>query len=121
MKRIFSWLVGYFCLLGIYACGQDGDVRPLKDDEIYFFYQTSCPHCHEAAQYIKKEYPELKMVARDISLPGNMKLYVQAVRYYGIIGSAGTPLICFGPKYIMGWGDQNRQLFDLYVQPYLKK
>lgn len=121
MRRIVCWIVGFVGLLGIYACGQNGDSRPFKDDEIYFFYQTSCTHCHEAAQYIKKEYPDLKMIGRDISLPGNMKLYVQAVRYYGIIGSAGTPLICFGQKYIMGWSEQNQKLFDLYVQPYLKK
>lgn len=107
------------CLLTV--CRSESNIKSLSKKEIYFFYQETCPHCHTAAQYIKDKYPQLKINSRDIKLPGNWALFKEAVQTYEIRGRAGTPLICFGEHYIMGWGLKDSDVFDYYVQPYLKK
>ena len=119
MKKLF---LAIFCALGLFgllACSNSTSSE-LSKDNIYFFYQTTCPHCHDAARYIKVNYPTLKMTALDIKLPGNMKLFEKALKQYNITGSAGTPLFLMGDKYIMGWSNDKQNEFDLYVKPYLK-
>ncbi len=120
-KFLISLFCGVLSLLS--ACGDSGkNVTQLSADEIYFFYQNTCPHCHDAARYIKAKYPDLEVVSLDVKLPGNMRLFEKAVRKYKIDGSrAGTPLICMGDKYIMGWSKADEHQFEVYVKPYLKK
>ena len=117
---IITFLLSVCCLWFLSACQpEEDDIKDLSADKVYFFYQTTCPHCHTAAQYIKNKYPMLKVVSRDIKLPGNMNLFKAAVKKYEIGGAIGTPLICFGEHYIMGWGPNDKQLFDYYVRPYV--
>lgn len=114
----------FFSVLGLFflnACNHEQDITDLSAHEIYFFYQNTCSHCHTAAQYIKNKYPHLKINSRDIKLPGNLALFREAVATYNIHSAAGTPLICFGEHYIMGWGPKDNDVFDYYVQPYLQK
>lgn len=118
MKKILLFL---FCAAGLFltaACHQNE--AKFDDGNIYFFYQTTCPHCHDAAGYFNTKYPDVKILRYDIKLPGNMKLFEQALRHYNIKGPAGTPLICMGRHYIMGWGANETQLFDLYVKDYME-
>lgn len=119
MKKL---LLSILCSVGLFvvtACSDSAD--ELNDDKIYFFYQTTCPHCHDAAQYIKANYPTLnKITSIDIKLPGNMRLFEKAVKKYKITGAKGTPLILMGDKYIMGWSETKQDEFDLYVKPYLE-
>ncbi|MCI7421611.1 MAG: hypothetical protein MSS98_08125, partial [Alphaproteobacteria bacterium] len=75
---------------------------------------------HDAAAYIKKNYPTLKMRALDIKLPGNMRLFEKAVKRYKISGPTGTPLLLMGDNYLMGWSESEQMKFDLYVKPYLE-
>lgn len=118
MKKILAVL----CSLGLMlvsACKGSSD-NDLSKDKIYFFYQTTCPHCHDAAAYIKKNYPNLKITSLDIKLPGNMRLFEKSIKNYKISGSAGTPLLIMGDHYLMGWDESERMKFDLYVKPYLE-
>ena len=119
LRRIYTILLLGAALILPAACDNNDTMQELSTDEVYFFYQETCPHCHDAAQYIKNKYPRLKIISRDIKLPGNMELFRQAVADYNITGVAGTPLICFGDKYIMGWGEEDKFLFDAYIIPYL--
>ena len=119
MNKLFSALL---CALGLFvttACSNSSTVE-LSQDKIYFFYQTTCPHCHDAAKYIKANYPTLKITSLDIKLPGNMKLFEKAVKKYNITGPTGTPLFIMGNNYLMGWGNSEQARFDLYVKPYLE-
>jgi len=113
-------LTGLFSIsiLFLASCKDDNSLQYLSKNEIYFFYQETCPHCHTAAQYIKEKYPDLKVKGLDIKMPGNMKLFQQAVKDYKITTAAGTPLIGMGDKYIMGWGDEEVKAFDKYVGSY---
>lgn len=109
-----------FCMAVVFltACKDENSVTNLSKNEVYFFYQTTCPHCHTAAQYIQEKHPNLKVKSFDIKTPGNMKLFQQAVNDYNIRTAAGTPLIGMGDKYIMGWGDNEAKMFEDYVTQY---
>src|SRR5574344_1011297 len=120
MKKIF--ISGMLALTMLFsACDKKNDIEKLSDNEIYLFYQTTCPHCHDAAKYIKQTYPQLKLNSLNIKLPGNMRLFEQAVKRYNIKGQAGTPFFAFGENYLMGWSEDERKMFDVYVKPYLNK
>lgn len=121
MKNFLFTVFCAFCVYLLGACHSESDIKSLSKKEIYFFYQTTCQHCHTAAQYIKNKYPHLKINSRDIKLPGNLALFREAVQTYNVSGSVGTPLICFGEHYIMGWGPKDNEVFDYYAQPYLNQ
>jgi glutaredoxin len=112
--------VALFCLAFTFltACKDENSVTNLSKNEVYFFYQTTCPHCHTAAEYIKEHHPDLKVKSFDVKTPGNMKLFQQAVKDYGIHAAAGTPLIGMGNNYVMGWGDNEAKMFENYVKQY---
>jgi glutaredoxin len=105
-------------LLFMTSCNQDDDIMVLSQEDAYFFYQETCPHCHIAADYIKERHPDMRVKALDIKMPGNRRLFESAVKGYKIKGAAGTPLICFGRNYIMGWSDEDPARFDEYAKDY---
>lgn len=96
------------------------DIVSLSADMVYFFYQETCPHCHDAAAYLHENHPNAKIKALNIKMPGNMKLFSEAVMTYKIGNQAGTPLICFGENYIMGWSDEDKKMLDVWIKPYEK-
>ena len=100
------------------ACRKDNDIRNLSKHEVYFFYQNKCTHCHTAAQFIKAKHPWLKVKALDVDMPGNMRLLQEAAKTYKVGNSIGTPFICFGENYIMGWGDAEAARFNMLAERY---
>lgn len=122
LKRLLNVAICACVALLISACGDSADnIKNLSKEQIYFFYKESCPHCHEAAEYIKEKYPHLQIKGLNVKMPGNQKLFIQAVKTYRIGAMAGTPLICFGNEYIMGWGKDSSARFDELSKPYIKE
>ena len=119
LRKLFACFCG-LCVLFLASCKNENDITTLSKNEVYFFYQEACQHCHHAADYIHANYPNLAVKSLDIKMPGNMRLFEEAVRTYKIGSVAGTPLICFGKNYIMGWGDDDPKRFDTYVADYNK-
>ena len=119
MLRYISILFCTILMFMLSACEDKNSIISLSQDEIYFFYQDTCSHCHDAAKYIKTTYPNLKIKGLDIKMPGNMNLLKQAAVTYKLGPTVGTPLICFGKQYIMGWTDQDEQKFAELAKPYL--
>ena len=113
-------LICVYCLGGLLLAGCDNrdNIETLSQNEVYFFYQESCPHCHTAAEYIKSNYPHLKIKSLDIKMPGNRRMFQAAAKTYKVGFAAGTPLICFGKDYIMGWGADAPAQFDLFAKKY---
>ena len=107
-------------VLVLSACNKKNTngIETLSQNEVYFFYQENCPHCHDAAAYIKEKHPNAKIKSLDIKMPGNKRMFQAAVRSYKVGFGAGTPLICFGENYIMGWGETAPQQFDVLVKSY---
>ena len=126
MKNIVKLVVIGLLMCAISACKPDNtktDVSALtkniNNDHIYFFYQTSCPHCHHAVDYISQKYPNLKMISLDVRTQANFNLFLKCANKFKLDQSAlGTPLICMGNHYIMGWSDADKVKFDLYVQQF---
>jgi len=118
MKHLGIVLFSLCCLIS--GCGQKADDSEIcGKDKIYFFYQTACSHCHEAAKYIKNKYPNLTMVTLDVRQGNNLALLQKAAQKYNLNEQVGTPLICFGDNHIMGWDEQNKRLFDMFVKPFI--
>ena len=109
------------CVFFLASCKEKDDIVALSANEVYFFYQETCPHCHHAADYIQAHYPDLAVKSLDIKMPGNLRLFESAVKTYKVGSNVGTPLLCLGKNYIMGWGDEDAARFDAYVKDYLKK
>lgn len=119
LRNIGLILVGVL-LVFLAACSRN-DIKSLSKNEVYFFYQDGCPHCQEADLYIKKNFANAKIKAINIKTPGNLKLFSDAIYAYNITEAAGTPLICMGENYIMGWGSDDRLKFHKLILPYLGK
>ncbi len=118
MKKILLLALCGLSVFLLSSCKKTAEEQELDGSEIYFFYQTTCPHCHDAAKYIKEKHPDLKMVSRDVRMPGNQRLFQYAVKKYKLGDVAGTPLICFDKNYIMGWSENKAKEFEIYVKQY---
>lgn len=124
MKKFLKPFVALLGLCMLSACDETLDqnqaaLSEISPNYIYFFYQNSCPHCHYASEYISKKYPSLQMVNMDVRDPKNFNLFLKCANKFNLDRNAlGTPLICMGSHYIMGWDDTDRVKFDSYVQKF---
>lgn len=124
MKKIFKFLSIVFCFVIISACGDNSGANASVRNEIsnryiYFFYQTTCPHCHHASSYIRQKYPRLKMINLDVKDPNNYNLFLKCAQKFHLSQNIlGTPLICMGNNYIMGWSNTDAARFDAYVKAF---
>lgn len=105
--------------LAIACLGACEKRQTLSEDKIYFFYQTTCPHCHVALQHINEVAPNIEIELYEISGEGR-DLFLQCVEKFDLPRQAiGTPLICMGDNYIMGWSAEEAVKFDEYVTDFV--
>ena len=118
MKNISKFFVaGISCIALLTACSKD-DANKLDPNKIYFFYQSTCPHCHHALEYINRSAPDVSLEMVSIDGPGR-DLFLQCVEKFDLPRNAiGTPLICMGDNYLMGWSPEYEIKFDEYIAPY---
>lgn len=119
MKKIFYLLV--FSLLFTAACdGNASNARTeLSPDKVYFFYSNSCPHCHDALEYINGKYPELKLSMVNVGNSEGYNLLIKCTRDFKLGSRIGTPFFCMGRQYLMSWSPQIADSFDEKVKPFL--
>ena len=118
MRRLCYLWVAMLCLLG--ACGEKKtEVEDLQPDKLYFFYSNGCPHCHSALEYINQKYPKLSLSMVNVANAGGYELLVKCARRFKLGRQIGTPLLCMGDNYLMGWTPEYEAKFDSYVKPYL--
>ena len=120
MKKIYLTL---FLILMLFCCkGFAGIEQLISPDQIYVFTQATCSHCWAAEDYLKEEYPDLKIQKRDIADSKNLNLFFACAAKFKLDKTQlGTPLFCMGDHYIMGWGRSERKLFEEYVEEFLPK
>lgn len=122
MKKAFCCLVFLFLCIG--GCGENAGggkaTAELRPDRIYFFYSNTCPHCHEALNYIERRYPSLAMEMVNVGNPAGYGLLLKCAQKFKLGRNIGTPLFCMGDNYLMGWTPAYEARFDVYVQPYRK-
>lgn len=110
MRILFKLMV--VCLF-VFGCNQESN-------QIQFFTHEGCPYCEKAMQYIKINYPKLPMQVLEVDKGDNLKLFVKCANKFKLNkNELGTPLICMGDNYIMGWSMENQKLFNEYVKPFI--
>ncbi len=120
MKKIFYLLI---CSVFFVAACDGKTSKPQKEqspDKIYFFYSNSCPHCHDALEYINKKYPNLKLSMVNVGTAEGYNLLIKCAQDFNLGNQIGTPFFCMGDKQLMGWSPQLAKRFDQYVIPFLK-
>ena len=108
-------------ILPILLLGCSAQTNNLDPEKLYFFYSDTCPHCHDALQYIDSAYPNLKMSMVNVTNNTGLELLLRCARKFKLGNSVGTPLFCLKDKYVMGWSAQNQKLFDELVKTYTAK
>ena len=109
-KKMKKLLILFVCLLGVTGCEQKGSIK-LEQDKVYFFYQETCPHCKTAIDFINKTAPDLDLQIHEVNGSGR-SLFIECVHKFDLpYDNIGTPLICMGNDYIMGWSAESEQQF----------
>lgn len=88
----------------------------IQNDIIYFFSHKGCPYCNDALTYIKNNYNSLPITILDVEHKNNLELFIKCADKFRLDKrSLGTPLICIGNNYILGWNRDNEKKFDEYI------
>ena len=116
MKNIFITLVASLFLI----TGCNDSNAEINKNKAYLFYSQTCPHCHEAREYIAKKYPNLNITQIDIASKDGTEMLFKCAKKFNLGNNIGVPLFCLGDKYIMGWSDTYRIKFDAYIRPFIK-
>lgn len=116
MRKLISAL---FALIIIVGCGDAGSKNndAINNEEIYFFYTTRCPYCHYALDFINKNYPEVELRMENVESKPSYDLFMKCAQKFDLPRNMlGTPLICIGDNYVLGWSDQSAESFGKYLQ-----
>lgn len=122
IKKIIIWLlICIFALIIIISKSASGNDKKI---EMVLFYSPSCPHCHNAIEFLKKiepQYKDLKITKYDTSKRSGANYYFHYTKKLGI-DSTGVPLAIFGDKYELGFGseDTTGKKYIEYIDSMLK-
>lgn len=119
MKKIFYLLI---CSVFFVAACDGKTSKPQKEpapDKVYFFYSNSCPHCHDALEYINAKYPDLKLSMVNVGNSEGYDLLIKCARDFRLGSRIGTPFFCMGSQYLMGLSPEIADRFDEKVKPFL--
>lgn len=97
---------------------QDVSQQQLDSDKIYFFYSNTCPHCHDALEYLNNKYPDLELTMINVGTPDGYNLLIESARKFNLGNMIGTPLFVLGDKHLMGWAPEYEAKFDAYVRKF---
>ena len=92
---------------------------------LYFFYSSSCPHCHEAMPFVEeleKERPDIEFRKLEVSgNEANRALFRKRTEKLGI-KRGGVPTFIFKDKYIVGFkkGDYEEKIRAMIGKPVKK-
>ena len=90
--------------LGLFTFGCDSTAR-LDAKTIYFFTKPGCPYCEKASDYIKQQHPNLSVEYKNVKEISARDLMLSCAEKFKLpTNRLGTPLICMGDNYLLGWG-----------------
>lgn len=94
-------------LLLVSGCDNKKTIAQPEIDEskIYFFYHDRCPYCHDALDYLNANYPDLQLTMVNVYNEGGFDLFKRCANKFELGPNIGTPLLCMGDHYIMGWSE----------------
>jgi glutaredoxin len=90
--------------LGLFTFGCDSKAQ-LDPKTIYFFTKPGCPYCERAEDYIKQMHPSLSVEYKNVKEISARDLMLACANKFNLPkNKLGTPLICMGDNYLLGWG-----------------
>ena len=121
MKKILSWLLVITILFSFFI---PNNAYAKEKVSIYLFYSETCPHCHNADEYITetllKERDDIeyfKFECTNDTNAYNRTIFNQVCEEYEI-DSPAYPLVIIGNAYVLGYQDstpeQYKALIDFY-------
>ena len=91
------------------------NIKSRKDNNILIFVQDGCIHCIHAEEFIKNNQDLLKnhnINILNLKEEKNYNLLIKYVKKFNLdTGKIGTPTIFYRDKYIVGWGEKNKNDF----------
>ncbi len=124
-KITFICLLFVIIVLGLFFVKnrKTETIEQLDNNKIYFFSQYGCPHCNDALDFIAKNFDNVDNF-KIIDINANRKnfeLFIKYAEKYNLDkNSLGTPLICIGDKYFLGWNSTYEKDFIKYANEFLK-
>ena len=98
--------------LGFFTFGCSGETT-LDANTIYFFTKPGCPYCDKASDYIKQKYPDLAVEYKNVKEVSARDLMLVCAEKFNLpTNQLGTPLICMGNEYLLGWGPDAPTKFE---------
>ena len=88
MRKICLTL--FAVVLLVCGCGKKTETAALEDGKIYFFYYNECPYCHDAIDYIDRQYPNLNMAMVNIHVGNGFELFKACGEKFRLGNSIGT-------------------------------
>ncbi|MBR5130697.1 MAG: glutaredoxin family protein [Alphaproteobacteria bacterium] len=111
-KFIGIALIGCSLVLGLFTFGCDSSVH-LDAKMVYFFTKPGCPYCEKAEDYIKQMHPNLSVEYKNVKENSARALMLACAEKFNLpTNKLGTPLICMGDNYLLGWGDGASAKFE---------
>ena len=116
MNIMRCWLTVFVACFLFVACGNS------DDNQILFFTHNGCPYCDKALNFVSANYKDVPMQVLEVENPANMRKFISCADKFKLDKSRlGTPLICMGDNYILGWTKVSERKFRQYVKPFMKK
>ena len=98
--------------LGFFTFGCSGEAT-LDANTIYFFTKPGCPYCEKAEDYIKQKHPDLAVEYKNVKEVSARNLMLVCAEKFDLpTNQLGTPLICMGNEYLLGWGPKAPDQFE---------
>ena len=105
-------LILFGLVLGVFTFGCDSKVQ-LDAHTIYFFTKPGCPYCDKANDYIKQIHPDIAVEYKNVKEISARDLMLACAEKFDLpTNRLGTPLICMGNNYILGWGADTPAKFE---------
>jgi glutaredoxin len=108
---IGAFLIACGLALGLFTFGCDS--KTLDANTIYFFTKPGCPYCDKASAYIKQMHPNVSVEYKNVKEVSARDLMLACAEKFDLpTNQLGTPLICMGNNYILGWGTEAPTKFE---------
>ena len=102
MKKIISFIIIFLFIFPLGVFAKDRDIT------LYLYYGEGCPHCEEEMKFlntIKKNYPNLKIVKKEVWYDEDNSSELQKVNDAFSINRMGVPTNVIGETIIRGYSE----------------
>ena len=115
MKKIINFIIIFLFIFPLGVFAKDRDIT------LYLYFGDGCPHCEAEMKYlnkIEKEYPNLKIVKKEVWYDDNNSLELKKVCDVFSIDRIGVPTNVIGETIIRGYSEGNSSKIERAIKYY---